>query len=62
MDAIDNQPDVRRRVNGVMTNGPEKYRRYKGFTDRSQAEAWLHSCPSEYPKFINWRLGERLIV
>jgi hypothetical protein len=47
---------------GVMTSGPERYRHYKGFTDRSQAEAWLRSCPGEYPKLIDRRSGERLIV
>jgi hypothetical protein len=47
---------------GVMTSAPERYRHYKGFTDRSHAEAWLRSCPGEYPMLIDRRAGERLIV
>jgi hypothetical protein len=47
---------------GVMTSAPERYRHYKGFTDRSQALAWLRSCPGEYPRLIDRRTGERLIL
>jgi hypothetical protein len=47
---------------GVMTSGPERYRHYKGFTDRSQALAWLRSCPGEYTRIIDRRTGERLIL
>jgi hypothetical protein len=46
----------------VMTSAPERYRHYKGFTDRSQAEAWLRSCPGEYLRIIDRRTGERLTV
>lgn len=45
---------------GVMTSGPERYRHYRGFTSRDEAEAWLRSCPGEYPKLIDRRTGERL--
>jgi hypothetical protein len=47
---------------GVMTSGPEKYRHYKGFTDRSTALAWLRSFPGEHPRIIDRRTGERLIL
>ncbi len=47
---------------GVITSGPERYRHYKGFTNRSQAEAWLRSCPGEYPILIDRCSDERLIV
>lgn len=45
---------------GVMTSGPEKYRHYRAFTDRSKAEAWLRSCPGEHPRLIDRRTGDRL--
>ncbi len=45
---------------GIMTSGPDRYRHYKGFTDRSQALAWLRSYPGEYPTLIDRRTGERL--
>jgi hypothetical protein len=46
----------------IITSGPERYRHYRGFTDRSQAIAWLRSCPGEYPMLIDRRSGERLTV
>lgn len=45
---------------GVITSGPGRYRHYRAFTDRDEAEAWLRSCPGEYPKLINRRSDERL--
>ena len=45
---------------GVMTSGPERYRHYRGFTDRDTAEAWLRSCPGESAKLIDRRTGDRL--
>ena len=47
---------------GIMTSGPGRYRHYRAFTDRDEAEAWLRSYPGEYPKLINRRTDERLIV
>jgi hypothetical protein len=46
----------------IITSGPERYRHLRGFTDRSEAEKWFRSCPGEYPKLIDRREGERLIV
>lgn len=45
---------------GVMTSGEGRYRHYKGFTDRTQAVAWLRSCPGEYARLIDRRTGECL--
>lgn len=47
---------------GVMTSGPQRYRHYKGFTDRTEALRWLRSCPGEYPKLIDRRTGKRLTL
>jgi hypothetical protein len=47
---------------GILTSGPERYRHYRGFTDRGEAETWLRSCPGEYPRLIDLRESERLIV
>jgi hypothetical protein len=46
---------------GVMTSGPERYRHYRGFTDLSEAQAFLLTMPGEYPKLIDRRTGERLM-
>jgi hypothetical protein len=47
---------------GIMTSGPGRYRHYRAFTDRDEAEAWLRSYPGECPKLINRRSDERIIV
>jgi hypothetical protein len=47
---------------GIITSGFERYRHYRGFTDRDEAEKWFRSCPCEYPTIIDRREGERLIV
>jgi hypothetical protein len=47
---------------GIITSGPERYRHYRGFKDRGEAEAWLRSCPGEYPRIIDRRTRERLTV
>ena len=45
---------------GIMTSSAGKYRHFKCFTDRDEAEAWLRSRPGEYPRIIDRRTGERL--
>ncbi len=45
---------------GIMTSGSGRYRHYRVFTDRDEAEAWLRSCPGEYPELIDRRTGESL--
>jgi hypothetical protein len=45
---------------GVMTSSPERYRHYKGFTEKNQAERWLRPCSGECPNLIDRRTGERL--
>ncbi len=44
---------------GILTSGPEQYRHYRGFTDRSQAEAFLLTDPGEYPKLTDRHTDER---
>jgi hypothetical protein len=47
---------------GIITSGPERYRHYKGFTDLSEAQAFLLIEPGRYPRLINRREGDRLIL
>ena len=47
---------------GIISSGPERYRHYRGFTDRNQALAWFRSCPGEYPRPIDRRRDEGLIL
>jgi hypothetical protein len=46
---------------GIMTSSPERYRHYRGFTDPSEAQAFLMTIPGEYPRLIDRRTGERLM-
>jgi hypothetical protein len=46
----------------VITSGPKRHRHYKGFINRSQPLARLRSCPGEYPRIIDRRTGEGLIL
>jgi hypothetical protein len=34
----------------IITSGPQRYRHYRAFTDRGEAEKWFRSCPGEYPR------------
>jgi len=45
----------------IITSAPERYRHYRGFTDLSEAEAFLLTMPGEYPRLIDRRTGERLM-
>ena len=44
----------------IMTTGPGRYRHHKGFTDLTEATAFINTDPGEYPRLINRLTGERI--